>query len=356
MSLSKQQMLGAIGTGVFVLCAGGLGVGLYLAWESRTENVESLEAATQAYDNYFKAKIFPSQKSLDSINSNLTSYTSWYDAAVAVAARGDKRFADETPPIFKQRLQGEVRRMLALTGGADGKIANSAFLFGFEQYLGEGGVLPAKEDVPRLAVQLDTIARVVDIFAEAGILEVKSIKRLDDKPKSEDEEDAPRGKNKKSAKGDDEGGPRETCLTYAFEFMTRPAALVATLNRLTVCERFMTVRNLSFRETADVIVEHLSAAENAENQKASGRSAARGGRRGRRAAAAATMDNGKAGEVDPLVVDPELDAPILVSFTLEVRDFGRAEIPGSSTNAKDANGDDEKKADVQPAEKKESKE
>ena len=356
MSLSKQQMLGAIGAGVFVLCAGGLGVGLYLAWESRTENVESLETATQAYDNYFKAKIFPSQKSLDSINSNLTSYTSWYDAAVAVASRGDKRFADETPPIFKQRLQGEVRRMLALAGGADGKIANSAFLFGFEQYLGEGGVLPAKEDVPRLAVQLDTIASVVDVFAEAGILEVKSIKRLDDR-KSEDDEDAPRGKGRKDVKENDGEGPQETCLTYAFEFTTRPSALVATLNRLTACERFMTVKDLSFRETADVIVERLGAVESAENQKATGRSASRG-RRGRRGAAAAVRESSAkaAGEVDPLVVDPELDAPILVSFTLEVRDFGRAKATESSANAQNANGDDEKKADAQPAEKKENKE
>ena len=356
MSLSKQQTIGAVGGGVFLVLAGGLGWMLFSAWSDRTDAEVRRDDLRTSFENFNNAPVFPSRGSIASVKSNETSYAAWYTDAVSFAARGDKVAPEETPPIFKQRLQSEVRRMAALPGGANGKISSAEFLFGFEQYLGEGGVLPARDDVPRLAVQLDTIARVVDIFAEAGILEVKSIKRLDDKPKSEDEEDSPRGKNKKSAKGDDEGGPRETCLTYAFEFMTRPAALVATLNRLTVCERFMTVRNLSFRETADVIVEQLSAAENAENQKASGRSAASGGRRGRRAAAAAAMDNGKAGEIDPLVVDPELDAPILVSFTLEVRDFGRAEIPGSSTNAKDANGDDEKKADVQPAEKKESKE
>lgn len=355
MSLSKQQMLGAIGAGVFVLCAGGLGVGLYMAWDGRTESEESLESATQAYDNYYKAKIFPSQKSLDSINSNKTSYAAWYDAAVELAARGDKRFADETPPIFKQRLQGEVRRMLALTGGVEGKIADPAFLFGFEQYLGEGGVLPSRDEVPRLAVQLDTIASVVDIFAEAGVLEVKSIKRIEDKAKSDDEEDAPRG-NRKAAKKDDGEGPQETCLKYAFEFTTRPAALVATLNRLTACERFMTVKNLSFRETADVIVEHLNAAENIENQKASGKSSS-GGRRGRRGGAA-VAETGKTGaaEVDPLVVDPELDAPILVNFVLEVRDFGRAKPAEAPTEAQSENGDDGKKAEAQPAEKKENKE
>ena len=343
MSLSKQQMLGAIGAGVFVLCAGGLGFGVYMAWDGRCEAEEELESVSGKFKDHYSAPVFPSKASLDSVKSNLTSYTAWYEAAAALAARGDRRFADETPPIFKQRLQGEVRRMLTLEGGVEGRIADPGFLFGFEQYLGEGGVLPKSEDVPRLAVQLDTIATVVDIFAEAGILELKSIKRIEEKAKS-DEDDEPRAR--KGRKGDGEA-PQETCLKYAFEFTTRPAALVASLNRLTAIERFMTVRNLSFRQTSDVIVEHLNAAENAENQKASGK-AASGGRRGRRGAAAETSRVG-AGEVDPLVVDPELDAPILVSFTLEVRDFGRAKPATPSAEEESA----EKKADeTKPVEKK----
>ena len=32
MSLSKQQMIGAVGAGIFVVCAGGLGWMLYSAW------------------------------------------------------------------------------------------------------------------------------------------------------------------------------------------------------------------------------------------------------------------------------------------------------------------------------------
>lgn len=349
MSLSKQQMLGAIGAGVFVLCAGGLGFGVYMAWDGRCEAEEELESVSGKFKGHYSAPVFPSKVSLDSVKSNLTSYTAWYETAAALAARGDRRFADETPPIFKQRLQGEVRRMLALEGGVEGRIADPGFLFGFEQYLGEGGVLPKSEDVPRLAVQLDTIATVVDIFAEAGILELKAVKRIEEKAKS-DEDEEPRAKRGK--KGADEGeAPQETCLKYAFEFTTRPAALVASLNRLTSIDRFMTVKNLSFRQTADVIVEHLNAAENAETQKASGK-AGSGGRRGRRGAAAETSRAG-AGEVDPLVVDPELDAPILVSFTLEVRDFGRAKPTAPSAEEKPAEEAAEQKADeTKPVEKK----
>lgn len=334
MSLSKQQKLGVIGAGVFVLCAGGLGFGAYLAWSGRCEAEEELEAAVGGFRSHYEAAVFPSKRSLDSVLSNKVSYTDWHASALALAARGDRKFPVELPPIFKQRLQREVRRMAALAGGVEGKIAAPAFLFGFEQYLGEGGVLPQEQDVPRLTVQLDTITQVVDMFAEVGVLEVKAIRRIEQKAASEEEDDGARrpAKTKKGA-GKEADAPQETCLAYAFEFTARPVALVAVLNRLTSCPRFMTVKNLSFRETADVIVEHLNAVENAKNQKASGRGAT--GRRGRRGAAAAESAAQGAAEaaVNPLVVDPELDAPIQVNFTLEVRDFGRGAAAPSAEDA-----------------------
>ena len=334
MSLSKQQKLGVIGAGVFVLCAGGLGFGAYLAWSGRCEAEEELEAAVGGFRSHYEAAVFPSKRSLDSVLSNKVSYTDWHASALALAARGDRKFPVELPPIFKQRLQREVRRMAALAGGVEGKIAAPAFLFGFEQYLGGGGVLAQEQDGPRRTGRLDTRTQVVGMFAEVGVLEVKAIRRIEQKAASEEEDDGARrpAKTKKGA-GKEADAPQETCLAYAFEFTARPAALVAVLNRLTSCPRFMTVKNLSFRETADVIVEHLNAVENAKNQKASGRGAT--GRRGRRGAATAESAAQGAAEaaVNPLVVDPELDAPIQVNFTLEVRDFGRGAAAPSAEDA-----------------------
>ncbi|MGN0847048.1 MAG: hypothetical protein ACI4RA_06665 [Kiritimatiellia bacterium] len=347
MSLSKQQMLAAVGAGAFVLCAGGLGFMLYLAWAEKGEAEESLQGQTDAFRHFNEAAVFPSKASIASVKSNGTSYAAWYDSAVALAARGDRTLPSETPPIFKQRLQAEVRRMLVLAGGADGKIAAPTFLFGFEQYLGEGGVLPKDGDVPRLAIQLDTISRVVDIFAEAGILELKAIQRMEDRTAEvEGSNESPRGR--KQEKDSEADAPKETCLKYAFEFLTRPAALVTTLNRLTACERFVTVKNLSFKETADVIMERLSAIENAETQRTSGRAAT--GRRGRRGAATAVDAATGAVKVDPLVVDPELDAPIQVNFILEVRDFGRV----AKTEAVAETSDAAKPEAEKPAEQKEN--
>ncbi len=352
MSLSKQQMLGAVGAGVFVLCAGGLGFMLYSAWSTKGETEEILQGEMDAFRNYNEAAVFPSKASIASVKSNGTCYVTWYESAVALAARGDKVFPAETPSIFKQRLQAEVHRLSALQGGVEGKIAASTFLFGFEQFLGEGGVLPKDEkEVLKLAAQLDAISRVVDIFADAGILEVKAIRRLEEATASEEEE-APASNRKNARKTDanaaDEG-PKVTCLKYAFEFTTRPAALVTVLNQLTASERFMTVKNLSFKQTADVIVERLTMIENAELQNAPGARATGGRRRGRRGAAVTAVDaKTGAAKADPLVVDPELDAPILVSFTLEVRDFGR---PAAAAEQSKEVQSDEKKPTEQKGDK-----
>ena len=78
--------------------------------------------------------------------------------------------------------------------------------------------------------------------------------------------------------------------------------------------------DLSLRESEDVIVDKLTAIANAEQQKSSPR---RGRRRGRDRDEVENQDEGEA-KVNRLVVDPEVDAPIVVSFKLATYDFGSA--------------------------------
>ena len=346
MSLSKQQTIGAVGGGIFLVLAGALGWMLFSAWSERGEAEESLEAQTGTYRGYHAKPVFPSKESIASVKSNETSYAKWYADAVDLAARGDKVLPAETPPIFKQRLQAEVRRMAALPGGANGHICAETFLFGFEQYLGEGGVLPQSADVPRLANQLDTIASVVDMCAEAGVLEIKSVVRAEP-PKADEDEDRGAKKKKAKAKTPDADASKHTSLDYAFEVSTRPAALVSLLNALTSSTRFLVVKNLSFRESSDMIVDKINALEAAAAQKnrpASGRR----GRRGQPAPQEGAQEGGLSKD-DRIVVDPELDAPITVKFNLTVHDFGRPAAPAAA-----AESAAEKPAE-KPAEKKEGK-
>lgn len=333
MSLSKQQIAG-IGSGcAFLLVAGLLGYMLYDAASERAK-VETgdeetgepgLESAKESFMAYNRAPVFPSQESIDAVKSNAAQYVAWYAGARALAARGD--YAEPAVPednsAFKDRLKEEVDRMGKLPGGVDGHIAGAECRFGFEKYLGENGILPDQKDVPLLARQLASISRAVDLFAEAGVFEVQSVQRPDVKAADSDsEERKPKG-NAKGAKGEAE--PSETCLEYKFAVRARPAALVKMLNGLSANESFMVVKDFSFRksESSDMILSNISAKESAE-AKAAAPASGRRGRRGRGLDQQQPVLGAEEAEKKQsrLVVDPELDAPFEVTFTLAVYDFG----------------------------------
>ena len=336
MSLSKQQMVGFGVGGLFTVVAGVLGYMLYDAAMARGEAEERLEEEMARFRQYNEAAVFPSKKSIDSVKSNEVGFVDWRAEALNLAARGDcPPPVEEEPSVFKQRLQTEVRRLSALPGEVNGHISAPEFLFGFEQYLGESGVLPQSADVPRLSVQLATIAHVVELLSEAGASEVKGIQRLESKVASEAEEGGKSKKKskKKSSKSEDEDAPKMTSLEYAFDLTAHPAALVKILNRLAADTRFFVVRDFAFQQSADTILNSISAKESAETQSG----AATGGRRRRRGAVeqpalgeAPGQDGSK--KVDRLVVDPESDAPIHVTFSVAVYDFGHGAVAQSAVS------------------------
>lgn len=325
MSMSKEKIVAVVGVSVFVIAAGGLGYFLYDAYDQRVAQEEELESQMSAFRSYQNEDPFPSPKSIAGVVSNKASMAAWRVNALDLAARGDWAPAEESPAQFKQRLQAEVRRMAELAGGVDGRIAAPAFLFGFEQYLGENGELPKTADVPRLVRELDFITRTVEAFAAADGVEVKEIKRLG-APKVDADEEAK--KKKKNARGKAAAEKEPSRLDYSFVFAVRPASFVAVLNALTAEERFCVVTRLAFRESADMIVDKLNAADPANQKKAEG-----GGRRRGRRGAAAPAENAAPAKVDRLVVDPELDAPIALSLTLSVYDFGHGAAPAAAETA-----------------------
>ena len=327
MGLSKQQMIGAVGGGVFALGVLGLGFFLYSAWDEKSTAETELESQQEAYSGHFNAAVFPSKESIAAVKANATSYNEWFEKALTLAARGDKAFPSETPPIFKQRLQDEVRRLLDLPGGANGKIAAPAFLFGFEQLLGEGGALPSSEEVPELAIQLDAIAHIVDLLSEAGVSEVKSIERVmaDDKAKSSDESGSSSSSKASAKKGkEDPNAPKRTMKTYKFGVAATPEAIVDMLNKLAAWERFAVVRNLSFKESVDSIDERVKAAEKAKSEDGSKAGQPSGSRRRRGGAAQAEAVNAEQqAALDRNITEPAVEPPLTVTFTVDVYDFGR---------------------------------
>ena len=327
MSLNRNQTtLCAIG-GVFAVGAAVLGWFLWSAIDESGEALEERDNSMSAIDNYYSAKVFPSSESLEVVKENTAEIAAWRESTKIIAARGDKSFVETTPPSFKQFLQSEQVRLSTLPGKVDGKICAPGFAFGFDKYLGQSPTMPERVDLPKLQRQLDFIAEAVELFADAGIDEVKAVKR-DETPATQVEEEAPAPRpGKKGKKGNaavSDEGPLATSLEYKFQLLASPKALVAVMNKLNSEFRFTVVTSLDFSSSRDLITESFAAREKAESAARSGQSARRSTRRRRGEAAEQQVEEEAAKPSDGgIVTDPEIDAPLLVDLSVRVYDFGQ---------------------------------
>lgn len=279
--------------GVWVIFAAGLGYIAFDASSMRTEAEEKLESENDAFRRFNDAPIFPSAASIASVKSNEVTWGAWYDAAFSLAQRGDRDLPDESPSVFKQRLQSTVRRLQSLPGETDGKLSAPTFFFGFDKYLGETDALPLKDEVPMLAAQLDFIEGFAEDLAVSGVKEVKALVRHDPKP----------------------DGECARHLDYTVTFATRPAGLVKVANAIAASQRFVSVSSFSFREIGDKITPRLSS--DGKKDAAQGRS-----RRGRgRAVQAEEPKVDESRKENRLVTDPAVNAEFDVTMTLKVYDF-----------------------------------
>ena len=296
MNPEKIKMIGYVSLGVWVLLAGGLGYMAYDASSSRAEAEETLQNENDAFNRFNSAPVFPSAMSIESVKSNEMALSIWYDTAFSLAQRGDKDIPLETPPVFKQRLQSTVRRLQSLNGEVSGKLSQPTFFFGFEKFLGETDALPQSEEVPLLAAQLDFIESFAEMLAESGVMEVKSLVRV---PQNPDDAECARH------------------LDYKVTFASRPAGIVKTVNALATAPRFVSVANLSFKETGDTISARL-ANDGKKDETARG---GRGGRRSRRAAAVEEPQIDESRKENRVITDPSANAVFEVSMTVKVYDF-----------------------------------
>ncbi len=325
MSMTKQQKLGACFGGAFVLCALALGWFLYSAYAEHQaaldgdeeEGTEGLTSAKQKYGNFYsQSNPFPSNAAIDLVKSNETAYAAWKVGAIELAARGDCPKPPEglSGTVFKNHLFEQVTRMQKLPGAVAGRICAPTFLFGFDQYLGEAGGTPDQKDLPKLYAQLATITNVVDLFAQSGVLEVRTFTRLEAKDENEEDGDRGgrrnRGKKNKSANGEDAAkGPK--CYDYRLEYTVRASAFVKVLNGLAKSPRFYVVSEFGFEHEGESLKTRLDRVGSAA---ASGGASSRSRRNRER--------NKKEEEVETgFVTNPETDPPILVRMKLSVYDF-----------------------------------
>ena len=327
MSLNRNQMTLCIIGGVFAVGAGALGWLLWSAIGESSEVLEERDNSRSSIESYLASKVAPTEKSVDAINANANELAMWRSAANLRVSRGDKSFAATTPPSFKQFLQLEQVRLSGLPGSAAGKICKPGFAFGFDKYLGQNPTMPEAADLPKLQRQLDFIAEAVELFAEAGVGEITKVTRdttsaqAVEEPQPAQRRSGGRNNDRRGRAAEDEG-PVVTSQEYSFDFLASPKALVSVMNKLNSDLRFTVVTTLNFSESRDLVAESFAARDKAAEEAKSAQNSRRRRRRGDAAELLAEAQEDKT-TASGVVIDPEIDAPLTVSLTVQVFDFGQ---------------------------------
>ena len=220
--------------------------------------------------------------------------------------------------------------MQKLPGGVAGRICAPTFLFGFDQYLGEAGGTPEQKDIPKLYAQLATITNVVDLFAQSGVLEVRTFNRLESKDENEEDNARGGGRRNRARKGnsanDADSAKAPKRYDYRLEYMVRASAFVKVLNGLAKSPRFYVVSDFGFEHEGESLKVRLDRVSSSAST--SGGSSSRSRRNRER--------NKKEEEVESgFVTNPETDPPILVHMKLSVYDFAEMAKAAAASSKKE---------------------
>jgi len=284
--------------------------------ESGTDGLETVMERARALS---AKKPYPCAASVKQISSNREEVIAWKDAALKLAARGDRPVTATTPAAFKEFIVGDAKRVAALPS-ASGTLVAADFDFGpFKDYI-SGGKMPAEAELAGLQRKWDDVSLVAEMLSNCGIVRLTGIAFKTAETATEAKEDnnrkgARRKKpmQKKAAAKDEQAAAGPAAFTYTISFLARPAAFVKSVNALSTSDRFIVVDDFSFVRESDAIALALGDGDKKEAQPARRRR----GRRDAREEEEPKAEEAKGG----IVTDPVLDPPLAVTMSVSVYDF-----------------------------------
>ena len=289
------------------------------AIEGDDEGNDGLDTVTASAQTLSRKSVFPSAASVRAIESNTAQIVEWKEAALKLAASGDRVYEKTTTAAFKAFIVEDAKRLASMKGGVNGVLVKSDFAFGpFKGYIAEGK-MPADSQLAELQRRWDDVATITEILAAAGITELVDVQYKADEEAKEEEskpkKGARRSKERRGVAAKEVEVAKPAAFSYVFTFTSRPAGIVKALNALRTGERFTVVEDFSFVRERDVIAEALGGDEKKD--------AASGGRRGRRGRrqAAEEVKNEEEPKNNGIITDPLLDSPCKVQMALTVYDF-----------------------------------
>lgn len=319
----QQGIVIGVGAVLGVACL-VLGALFFMALSTSSGAAEQRDQAYEQLKSLYQAKVFPSNANIKRIKEDQLLLEAWATEASNVLSRAAIRVEDLTPVRFKQELQKTVRELVAEKSPA-GKFVTADFKFGFDRYLGDSDSLPQGGDVAQLAQQLKLIHLVVRELYAANIGKLTAVERdvfeadaADKKPGTSSV--APRraaaaaarrpGQNPATGAATAETDAMSPVLSsmltrqkFTFGFQAKPAALIATLNRLAAMDAFLVVSGVEFVKAEDSILI-------AEQRKKEAAKAAEEAKTSSASAAASTSDR--------TVTDPGREPPLNVKLSVDV--------------------------------------
>jgi len=320
--MKRQQIILIVcGALMGVVCLGA-GWFLFSAMSVRSAAAEERNQASDELKRIYNAKVFPSAENIKRVREDKKALEGWLEATSNLVHKGDLTIDEKTPAGFKQSLQATVRALSAYPGTVKGKVVESDFKFGFDQYLGESDSLPKSEHVGRLTLQLTTIEMICKELYKANILSLESITRetFEEAVVEPVQREEPRRRsNRRDKQAAREDTPAQAASAageffskqrFTFVFRARPGAFIEALNRLAAMDLFVVVAETEFRKTGDPLQKYD--ARKKTNDKASSAEAPGG---------AVAVDLAKIPHVDRIVTDPEIEPPVSVKLDVDIYSF-----------------------------------
>jgi hypothetical protein len=266
---------------------------------SHTEEVARQRDAKRAELGLaYNEPVFPSPKHVAMIQDDTRALEAWNADFIKTQRAILQVETNQSPSQFKiQLLQPAIRELAKTQTDGGSRIVAADFAFGFDAYF-PGDRMPAVADIPKLAVQLELTRRLCrEVFA-ANIIALRQIQHSSFESATLDTPAPtlpPRGRT--AIRPTSESDRHSRALTgrhpFTLEFTARKDAMLTVLNRLAVCDLFVTVKDIDVRKSgADVKAPP-------ENWR----------------------EMGIAHHQQRVVSGPELDSPLLVRMTLEVEIF-----------------------------------
>ena len=339
MNISKNQVIMLSIGGVSLVASLALGYFTYDAWTTKSELAEEIESESSSVRSLLRADVSPDKASVVDIGKNRAKVTGWCEAALSVAASGDKLFpTNVNPTAVKEKIVSDARELSKLPGDVDGKIVKPDFGFGFPEFV-MGDKIPEKARLGQIQRQWYDVSLLVRTLSDCGVAEITEVKAAP--PPKVQEEDPKAARRNRNAKKGVEEKPLYTSERYELEFRADGPALAKAVNAIATSERFFVIDSLDFYRKEDPLASALGGDDKKKEGAQSAKPVRRRLRRSESDEESAAKEKGEEKKNGP-ICGPGAMPPFIVKAVVVSYDFGTAAQKAEAERAESAPADADK--------------